>query len=460
MDIAIILAAGEGTRMKSQLPKVLHKVSGKPILEYVVKASVDANVEKNIVIIGHGGQKVKEYFKDSPLIFREQPIGPDAPYGTGYAVMQGIDSIDDDSNVLILCGDTPLITSQTVGRFLAYHKDGEFDGTVLTALLDDSSGYGRIKRDRDGKILEIIEDKDASEEERKIKEINSGIFCFRGGLLKSALKKLDSNNSQGELYITDIIGILKKEGYRVGGYKIEDPVEIHGINSRIQLAFSEDIMRSRINEYHMSMGVTIVNPGSTYIEEGVSIGQDTIIYPGVTIEGNTEIGKDCIIRSNTRISNSKIGNQIEIESSLIENSIVEEGANIGPNAHLRPDSHIGKNVRIGNFVEVKNAYLGDNSKAGHLTYIGDAEVGKNVNIGCGVIFVNYNGKEKFRTTIGDDSFIGSNVNLVAPLKIENKAFVAAGSTITKDVPEGSLGISRVDQVNKEGWMEKRLKNKR
>ncbi len=456
MDVAIILAAGEGTRMKSKLPKVLHKVSGQAILEYVVQASVDARVEKNIVIIGHGGDQVREYFQDSSLIFREQPIGPDAPYGTGYAVMQGMDSVEDDSNVLILCGDTPLITGKTIGEFLDYHKEGGFDGTVLTTLLDDPKGYGRIKRDEKGNILGIIEDKDASEEERKIDEINSGIFCFKAGLLRSSLEKIDSNNAQGELYITDIIAILKEEGYKVGGYKIDDPVEIHGINSRVQLAFSEDIMRKRINEYHMSMGVTIVNPDTTYIEEGVSIGQDTIIYPGVTIEGRTEIGEDCIIRSNTRIIGSKIADQVEIESSLINDSIVEEGSHIGPNANLRPGSHIGKNVRVGNFVEVKNAYLGDNSKAGHLAYIGDASVGKNVNIGCGAIFVNYNGREKLRTTVGDDAFIGSNANLVAPLTIEDRTFRTAGSTITKDLPEGSLGIGRAEQVTKEGWMDKNL----
>ena len=455
MNISVILAAGEGTRMKSNLPKVLHKVCGRPILEYVLNASTQANVEKNIVITGYGGKKVKEYFKKEPIIFKDQPIGEDAPYGTGFAVMQASDLINKASTVVILCGDTPLISGDTIDKFIKYHKEGGYQGTVLTAILEEPSGYGRIKRDRLGNISAIVEHKDATDKEREINEINSGIFCFDGELLKYALGKIDNNNAQGEFYITDVIEILNKKGYKIGGYKINDAVEIYGVNSRNQLAFCEGVMRRRINEKHMSKGVTIINPESTYIEPDINIGMDTIIYPGVFVEGSSQIGNNCIIRANTRIVDSKIDDNVTIESSLIEGSIIHTGSTVGPYAHLRPKSNIGKNVKLGNFVEVKNSSIGDNSKAGHLAYIGDAIVGNNVNIGCGVIFANYNGISKELVRVGDNVFIGSNSNLVAPLQINNYAYIAAGSTITKEVEEGALAIERGSQVNKIGWAEKK-----
>lgn len=455
MNISVILAAGEGTRMKSKLSKVLHKVCGKPILEYVIKASEGAGTEKNIVIVGHGGEMVKEYFKEEPIIFKDQPIGEDVPYGTGFAVMQAVEHIEDDSTVVILYGDTPLITESTINKLMNYHNENEFQGTVLTAILDNPTGYGRIIRENTGEILKIVEEKDASQDEKKIKEINSGIYCFKGKLLKYALGKINNNNAQNEYYVTDVIGILKEEGHKVGAYIIEDANEIHGVNSRVQLAFSEDIMRKRINTHHMINGVTIINPDNTYIEDGVRIGRDTVIYPGVSLEGSTEIGEDCIIRNNSRIVNSIIHNGVSVESSTIEDSIVGENTHIGPYARIRPKSNLGKNIKIGNFVEVKNATLKDNTKASHLSYIGDADVGYNVNIGCGVVFVNYNGKEKFRTNVGDNAFIGSNSNLVAPVNVDSWGYVAAGSTITKEVKEGTLSIARAPQVNKEGWVERK-----
>ncbi|MBU5257291.1 bifunctional UDP-N-acetylglucosamine diphosphorylase/glucosamine-1-phosphate N-acetyltransferase GlmU [Tissierella praeacuta] len=455
MNISVILAAGEGTRMKSKIPKVLHEVCGKPILEYVINASKGASVEKNVVIVGHGGDIVREYFKEEPIIFKTQPIGDDVPYGTGFAVMQAMEDIDDSSTVVILYGDTPLITESTIDELINYHSKNQFKATVLTAILDDPTGYGRIIREDTGDILKIVEQKDASEEEKKIKEINSGIYCFDGKLLKYALGKIDNNNAQNEYYVTDVIGILKEEGHKVGAYIIENSTEIHGVNSRVQLAFSEEVMRKRISEYHMVNGVTIINPDNTYIEDGVKIGRDTIIYPGVSLEGNTEIGEDCIIGSNSRIVESMIHNNVSIESSTIENSIVGENTHIGPYAHLRPNSNIGKNAKIGNFVEVKNSTLKDNTKASHLAYIGDADIGHDVNIGCGVVFVNYNGKEKFRTTVGDNAFVGSNSNLVAPVNVESWGYVAAGSTITKEVPEGTLSIARAEQKNIEGWVERK-----
>lgn len=459
MNISIVLAAGEGTRMKSKMPKVLHKVCGRPILDYVVSASKKAEVTKNIVIVGHDSEKVKEEFIQENLVFVEQPIGEDQPYGTGFAVMQAIDYIDDNSTVIILCGDTPLITEDTINGVLNYHKEENYHGTVLTAILDNPKGYGRIKRDNNGEIEKIIEDRDASHEEKSIKEINSGMYCFNGKVLKDALYKIGNDNVQGEYYLTDIISILKDEDFKVGAYIIEDSTEIHGVNSRIQLAFSEEVIRNRINLKHLINGVTIIDPKSTHIDSSVNIGRDTIIYPGVSLEGDTEIGEDCIIRSHNRISNSKIADKVMIESSTIEDSVVEEGTTIGPNAHLRPKSHIGKNVKIGNFVEVKNAHIGDNSKAGHLAYIGDADVGRDVNIGCGVIFVNYDGEFKHKTVVGDNAFIGSNSNLISPLKINERAYIAAGSTITREVEAGALGISRSKQENKMGWAERKERQK-
>lgn len=455
MNISIILAAGEGTRMKSDIPKVLHKICGKPMLEYVIDNSKEAGIDKNYIIIGHGGQKVKDAFSHKDVVFKNQPIGPQYPYGTGFAVMQAKEHIEDDSNVVILCGDTPLITSKTIGELIQYHIGNKNFGTVLTAYVEDPTGYGRIIRDEEGNIEKIVEHKDANEEEINIREINSGIYCFKGEQLKYALDKIDNNNAQGELYITDVISILKKEGYKVGAYLIEDASEIYGVNSRVQLAFCEKVMRHRINRYHMENGVTIIDPDNTYIEAEVKIGRDTIVYPGAILKGNTTIGSDCIIGENTRIENSSIGNGVEIFSSTIEESVVSDCCHIGPYAHLRPNSHLGKNIRIGNFVEVKNSNIGDNSKAAHLAYIGDADVGKNVNIGCGVVFVNYDGLKKHRTIVEDNAFIGSNSNLIAPVKVKKWGYVAAGSTITHEVEESSLAIARARQVNKIGWVEKK-----
>ncbi len=455
MEMAIILAAGEGSRMRSKKSKVLHKLCGKTILSYVVDESKAANLEKNIVVVGHSGEEVREHFKDEPIIFKSQPIGEDFPYGTGYAVMQALDEIEDNSTVVILYGDTPLIQSTTIESLISYHKKNKFKGTVLTAKLSDLEGYGRIVRDEGGHISKIVEDRDASPSEKLIDEVNSGIYCFDGRLLKDALSKITADNAQNEYYITDVIEILKRDGHKVGAYLIEDSVEINGINSRVQMAFCEEVLRSRINEYHMENGVTLIHPSNTYIEAGVKIGRDTIIHPGVSLEGETEIGEDCIIRSGTRIESSKIMNSVNIDSSLIEKSFVDDGTKIGPNAHLRPNSHLGSNINIGNFVEIKNATLGDNSKAGHLSYVGDADIGSNVNIGCGVVFVNYNGREKFRTRVGDNAFIGSNSSLVAPLNVEDWGYIAAGSTITKEVKEGELSIARTEQINKEGWVEKK-----
>ncbi|MDD4725448.1 MAG: bifunctional UDP-N-acetylglucosamine diphosphorylase/glucosamine-1-phosphate N-acetyltransferase GlmU [Tissierellia bacterium] len=455
MNIAIILAAGEGSRMKSNTPKVLHKICGKSLLTYVMIACRKAKINKNIVIVGHGKEKIMDIYKDDTVSFKEQPIYDGAPYGTGFAVMQGIDEVPDDSIVTILCGDTPLITDNTINELMTYHKDGNFSATVVTATLEDATGYGRIVRKESGNILKIVEQKDADDEELQIKEVNSGMYCYNGGALKYALRKIDNNNSQKEYYLTDVISILNDEGYKVGAYNIKDSNEIYGVNTRIQLSECEAEMRKRINNKLMLEGVTLVDPNSSYIEDDVSIGRDTIIYPGVTLEGTTTIGENCSIKGTTRIVNSNIGNSVYIESTLIEESTIGDKCHIGPFAHLRPNCKLGKNIKIGNFVEVKNSTLGDNTKASHLSYVGDADIGSNVNIGCGVVFVNYNGREKFRSIIDDNAFIGSNSNVVAPIHISEWGYIAAGSTITDDVGEGELSIARARQVNKTGWVEEK-----
>lgn len=455
MNISIVLAAGEGTRMKSKKSKVLHEVCGKPLLSYVLEASRAAAMEKNIVVIGHGGNQVAEAIKKEDVVFVRQPIGENVPYGTGFAVMQARDYIEDDSYVIILYGDTPLITGDTLNKFVEYHKSCENVCTVLTAELEDPTSYGRIIRDENGNILSIVEHKDATEEERKIKEVNSGMYCFNGKYLKFALDNIDNDNAQGEYYITDAVQVLKSKNLKVGAYKIENPEEIYGINSRKELANAEKLMRRRIIEKFMEDGVTIVDPDSTYIDAEAKIGRDTIIYPGAIIEGYSVIGEDCIIGHNTKIVNGEIGNRVEIQISTILDSSIDDDSKIGPYAYLRPNSHIGKNVKIGDFVEVKNSNVGDNSKASHLSYIGDADVGKNVNVGCGVVFVNYNGKIKQRSIVEDNAFIGSNSNLVAPVVVREWGYVAAGSTITDEVGNGALSIARARQVNKEGWTYKK-----
>ncbi|RKD33900.1 bifunctional UDP-N-acetylglucosamine diphosphorylase/glucosamine-1-phosphate N-acetyltransferase GlmU [Thermohalobacter berrensis] len=455
MITSIILAAGEGTRMKSSLPKVLHKVCGKSMVNCVVDTCKKANINKNVVVVGHGKENVIKSLEAENVNFAVQPIGEDIPYGTGYAVMQAKDYIKDNEYVVILYGDTPLITSKTLTNLIDYHKNGKYAATVLTADFQDPTGYGRIIRDNKGNVVEIVEHKDATDEQREIKEINSGIYCFYGKYLKEALDNLTNDNAQNEYYITDAIKILKDKGLEVGGYKLEDSTDIKGVNTRVQLAEAEKIMRKRINEKLMLSGVTIIDPDNTYIGSEVEIGKDTVVYPGAILEGKTKVGSECIIGHNSRIADSVIGDRVNIQISTIIESKVDDDTKIGPYAYLRPNSDIGKSVKIGDFVEVKNSKINDNSKASHLAYIGDAEVGKDVNIGCGVVFVNYDGKNKHKTIVEDKAFIGCNVNLVSPVTVRKGAYIAAGSTITDEVPEESLAIARSRQTNKEGWVKKK-----
>ena len=448
--ITIILAAGKGTRMKSKLPKVLHCAGGKPMVEHVLDAAKSAGSTRNIVVVGFGREQVQAVLGDkAEIVLQEEQLG------TGHAVMQAEPLIKDKNTaIMVLCGDTPLVTGATLKNFYEEHVQSGAKASVLTTFMPDPFGYGRVIRLVDGSVEKIVEQKDASERELAINEINTGIYCVEAPLLFEVLATLTCDNAQGEYYLTDVLAKLNAMGKKVGGVATADSDMIMGINSRRQLAEAENIMRQRILNKLMDDGVTIMDPASTFIEKGVEIGQDTVIYPYTWLEGTTKIGEDCQIGPNVRLTNVRIGNTAELQFVYGHDCEVQDNVVIGPYVHLRPDTVIGDNVKIGNFVEVKNSHVGTGSKLPHLSYIGDSDIGSSVNIGCGCITVNYDGKKKHRTIIEDNAFVGCNSNMVAPVTIGAGAYIGAGSTITKDVPEDDLGIARAKQKNIEGWAAK------
>lgn len=447
---AIILAAGEGTRMKSKVPKVLHKVMNKPMVERVIEAAQGVGAQQVAVVIGHKADMVKEAVKNEKVSFALQ----EKQLGTGHAVMQAIDFIDDDKDIIILYGDTPLIKQETLKNLVEFHRSEGNGVSIISAVVEDSAGYGHIIRDENGNFVKNVEYKDATEAEKKVKEINTGIYCYKGSKLKEALGKLKNDNVQGEYYLPDTLEIILSEGNKVNAMNAEDVTEFFGVNSRVQLSEAEAILKNRINLMHMENGVTIIDPSQTYIEDSVKIGCDTIIYPGCVLEGKTVIDEDCQIGPYAKLSNMKIGSGTKVQFSTAIDSQVGENTTVGPYAYIRPNCKIGNNIKVGDFVEVKNSVIGDGTKISHLTYIGDSDVGQNINFGCGTVTVNYDGKKKFRTVIEDNVFIGCNANLVAPVTLKKGSYVAAGSTITKDVPEKALAVARNRQTNLEGWTKK------
>lgn len=441
----LILAAGKGTRMKSDLPKVIHKVCGVPMVKKISEICNQIGSKGNILILGHKKEEIIKVLDEIDYVVQEEQLG------TGHAVMQAQEKLKDhQGTVMVLCGDTPLLTKETLENLYKEHKESGAVTTILTSIYENPFGYGRIVKDGDN-VIAIVEEKDATEDQRKIKEVNAGVYCFESKELLDALSKITNNNKNGEYYLTDVIGINVAQGKKVKTYILEDKNEILGINSKVELEKANKIMRERINLAHMENGVIILDSNNTYIEETVKIGKDTVLYPGVILQGATEIGENCEIIGNTRIIDCKLGNNIRVESSVLEESIIEDKVTIGPFAHLRPKAHLKEEVHIGNFVEVKKSTLEKGVKAGHLTYLGDAIIGEHTNIGAGTITCNYDGKNKFKTEIGKNAFIGSDTMLVAPITVGDGAVVGAGSVVTKEVPENALAVSRSKQVIKFNW---------
>ncbi|HIX35689.1 MAG TPA: bifunctional UDP-N-acetylglucosamine diphosphorylase/glucosamine-1-phosphate N-acetyltransferase GlmU [Candidatus Limosilactobacillus merdigallinarum] len=447
---AIILAAGKGTRMKSKLYKVLHQVCGKTMVEHVLGQLEKAKIDNIVTVVGYGAESVENTIgKRSAFALQKQQLG------TGHAVMQTEKLLGNvDGETLVVSGDTPLFRAETFNKLFEYHHQRHAAVTILTSNAPAPTGYGRIVRNDVGIVERIVEEKDASAKEKEIHEINTGVYCFDNQKLFAALKKINNNNAQGEYYLTDVIGIMKQAGEIVTAYRMPDFNESMGVNNRVALAQANRIMRQRINEELMMNGVTMIDPATTYIDAGVQVGRDTVIEGNVVIKGNTKIGSDCFIGAGSRIIDSTIHDGVKVISSTLESAEMHDGSDIGPNSHLRPLAEIGKNVHIGNFCEVKKAYVGEGTKVGHLTYIGDATLGKNINVGCAVVFVNYDGAKKHHTNVGDHAFIGSNSNLVAPVNIAADSFIAAGSTITDNTERFDMAIARQRQTNKPDYAKK------
>lgn len=445
---AIILAAGKGTRMKSKLYKVLHKVCDRSMVELVLDSIASLNMKETVTVVGCGAEEVKKIIGDrSKFSLQEEQLG------TAHAVKMAKEHLGDKvGTTIVMYGDTPLIRPETVDKMLTHHENSNATATVLTSFADDPFAYGRIIRDNEGNLIKIVEEKDATEEEKKIKEINSGIYCFDNKVLFEMLEKVKNDNNQGEYYLPDVISLVREAGLKIETYTCDDFDETFGVNDRVALSYAENVMRRRINKEHMLNGVTLVDPNSTYIAPNVKIGIDTTIYPNVTIKSNTIIGEDCKIKPNSYLENATIGNGVNVLQSTIINSKIGDNSTVGPYSHLRNNSEVGRGVRIGNFVELKNAKYGDEAKTAHLSYMGDVTVGENTNIGCGTITVNYDGKNKHKTVIGANSFIGCNTNLIAPLEIGNNVVVAAGTTVTENIEDNTLSIGRVKQENKKGYV--------
>jgi len=451
---AVILAAGKGTRMKSALPKVLHPICGEPMLHYPLEAARQAGFQQLKVVVGHRADQIKEKFSAVDINWIEQTD----QLGTGHALMCAANSLRGYSgSLLLLCGDVPLLRAETLLRLQEYHTHQQAAVTVLTAEMPNPTGYGRIIRNAE-QVLRIVEERDADVQQRQVTEINTGTYLFDCAFVLDALKGLNQNNAQGEYYLTDVVAAAVAAGKKSRALRVDDPTEVMGINDRRQLAEADVLMRWKINAELMFSGVSMIDPTTVYIDNGIQVGRDTTLHPNVHLHGNTTIGNNCIIETGVVVVDSHVASGSHLKAgSAIEESQIGPGCKIGPMAHLRPGTVLTGNNKIGNFVETKKAVLGERSQASHLTYIGDSDVGENVNFGCGTITCNYDGINKHKTTVEDDVFVGSDCQFIAPVTIGRNSLIAAGSTITKDVPPDSLALARTEQKVIEGW---RLRKKK
>ena len=451
----VILAAGKGRRMHSNIAKVLHRISGRTLIDHVLTTAGTLSARSTTVVVGHRAGQVTDALADRHglrIVLQAEQLG------TAHALLETAPLFAGATGtLLLLSGDVPLLRPATLGRFLETHAASRAAATVLTALTDRPYGYGRIVRSG-GKIARIVEERDASPAERRIKEINAGVYAFDLAPLFASLQKIASENAQGEYYLTDLVSVYRRRKRTIDTLLLPDTSEIRGVNSRTELAEVAALVRQRKNEELMGAGVTIVDPATTYIDDDVVVGTDTVIHPGVVLEGRTRVGEACEIHAFVRIVDSTIGNRVVVNNHcVIAGSTIADHARVGPFAHLRPESDVRERARVGNFVELKKTVLGPGSKANHLAYLGDATIGSDVNVGAGTITCNYDGVRKHQTVIDDGAFIGSDSQLVAPVRVGAGAYVAAGSSVTRDVPPGALAIARGQQVNKEGWVERKNK---
>ena len=447
----IILAAGLGTRMKSGTIKILHRAAGRPIIDYVLDLASDLSATPPVMVVGYQREAVQKSVGE-----RARFAVQEEQKGTGHAVLQAAAQVDPRKRVLILSGDVPLTRIETLRRLLDEHTSSGNALTLLTMKPNDPANYGRIVRDGNDAVARIVEVKDASDDEKRIDEVNAGIYVFEGEHLFENLRNLKPENAQKEYYLTDLLKVVRDAGHRVGAVIAPDPIEALGVNSRAELAQVENEIQRRVVDRLMSEGVTFRNPSTVVIDSTVTIGPDTVVYPFVTLEGTTRIGEGCVIDPGVHLNNVTVGDDVHLKTGTVaEDAIIEDKASVGPYAHLRPGTRLGRRVKVGNFVETKKAVFGEGAKASHLSYIGDAEVGAEVNIGAGTITCNYDGVRKHQTIIEEGAFIGSDSQLVAPVRVGKGAYVGAGSTITKDVPPGALALSRAPQRVIEGWAERK-----
>ncbi len=445
---AVILAAGEGTRMRSRRAKVLHPLLGRPLVHYPVDQCRRLGVKRMLVVVAHQAEEVKQVLVGYPVEFVHQG----EPKGTGHAVRQAEEGLRGfEGTLLVLGADTPLLTDETVRQLVdAHHKAGAV-ATLLTARVADPTGYGRVLLDKQGRLRRIVEEVEATPKEKQVTEINAGVYCFAARSLFAALRRVPVSPVKGEIFLPEVVRVFVKEGQRVHAVRAADAAEVQGINTRAELAQAATVLRQRVHERLMREGVTLVDPPATYIDDTVEIGPDTVVYPGVILEGTTAIGPGCVIYSHCRIQNSQVGEQVTVlDGSVILGSEIADGCVIGPYAHLRPQSRLKRKAKVGNFCEVKKAVIGEGSKVPHLAYIGDTVMGEKVNIGAGTITCNYDGFAKHETVIEDEVFVGSNTNLVAPITVGKGAIIAAGSTVTEQIPPDAVAFGRAAQVNKEG----------